>query len=127
MKINIVIISFKLNFLPDLPIDNKIFIIHLEKTEQQVKKLQSEKDLSHFHIKKRKNHGLILNDVLMYNKYPEILNCQQILFIDHDVVIRNRQKCIDHILLINSKISKKHHILKKRKFYVYQNGSMEFL
>lgn len=99
MKINWCVISFKFNFLAEavfktIP-ENKngdIFLIHVNKPEglsADFNDFGNAKKV--FQVKERLLHGQNLDRILIDKLYPEIIDCDWLVGLDHDLYINDQE------------------------------------
>jgi hypothetical protein len=99
MKINWCVISFKFNFLAEavfktLP-ENKngdVFLIHVGKPEglsAEFNHYGKAKEV--FEVRGELRHGQNLDRILFHKQYPQIIDCDWLVTIDHDIYINDQE------------------------------------
>ena len=99
MKINWCVISFKFNFLAEAVFktipgnkNGDIFLIHVGKPEglsADFNDFGKVKEV--FEIKDELLHGQNLDRILIHELYPEIIDCDWLVMLDHDIYINDQE------------------------------------
>ena len=105
MKINWCVISFKFNFLAEavfktLPKNRNgdIFLLHVGKPEGLSAHFKDFGKATKVHeIKGELLHGQNLDRILIQKLYPEIISCDWLVGIDHDIYINDQQYLVRFI------------------------------
>lgn len=95
MRINWCVISFKFNFLAEATIktlppnpDGDIFLIHCGKEKNYSDAFNDNGRLAGiFFVPGERCHGDNLDGILKYRQYPQVVNCDWLVMIDHDIHI----------------------------------------
>lgn len=127
MKINYLVISYVFNFFAETTlrslsqIENfKVYVIHVGKTEEYSKNFISDNVVKNYYIEEKQDHWQIIERVLS-KEFPEILNCDILVFIDHDIwfKIDDFKDYMSEIVSAYYKNKKTVLFSPKRKGYLY--------